>query len=250
MNTIQIQTTQNVFIEYQPAGVGDRLLAGIIDRLIQIAYVFILLFIIGAATNIVSINSYLEKFDIISILILLLFLPVMFYTLILEIVMDGQTIGKRALNIKVVRLDGTQPTIGNYLIRWLLRLIDVYFPCNIGLVAIITISTSAQGQRLGDMAAGTTVITMKRRVTLAQTRLPEVDSNYQPLYPQVIRLSDRDIEIIRETLQTYHRNGNDPYLLSSLAAKLQTLLDVQTAQSNLEFLQTILKDYTYLTSQQ
>ncbi|MDJ1503942.1 RDD family protein [Xanthocytophaga agilis] len=250
MNTIQIQTTQNVFIEYQPAGVGDRLLAGIIDALIRTAYSIILLVLFGMATNLMDRSSPVANFDFVSILWLILNLPNLFYTLILEIVMDGQTIGKRALNIKVVRLDGTQPTIGNYIIRWLLRIIDVYFPCGIGLVAIITISTSSQGQRLGDMAAGTTVITMKRRVTLAQTRLPEVDSNYQPLYPQVVRLSDRDIEIIRETLQTYHRNGNDPYLLSSLAAKLQTLLDVQTTQSNLEFLQTILKDYTYITSQQ
>jgi hypothetical protein len=172
----------------------------------------------------------------------------MFYTLALEILMNGQTIGKRAMNIKVVNLDGTQPSVGAYLLRWLFRIADIGFSS--GVLAIILVATNRNGQRLGDMAAGTTVITLKRRVTLAQTRLPETPSDYEPVYPEAARLSDRDAEIIRETLQTYQRNGNDPQLATSLAGKLKTLLNITSNEPNVDFLQTILKDYTHITSKQ
>lgn len=248
MDAIQIQTAQNVFIEYQPAGVGDRILAALIDILIKIAYVFVVIMIFFYISGVFSGRNTSEPGTAFVVVLILLMLPPMLYTLVLEIFMDGQTIGKRAMNIKVVMLDGTQPSAGAYLIRWLIRIVDVNF--FYGIIAIITIASSKKGQRLGDMAANTTVITLKRRVTLAQTRLPETDSSYQPVYPQVARLSDRDIEIVRETLQTYHRNGSDPYLLSSLATKLQVLLEVPANVSHLEFLETIVRDYTHLTSKQ
>ncbi len=248
MNTIQIQTAQNVFIEYQPAGVGDRILAALIDTLVKIAYGVIIIMIFSFSTNLFSGVTSDNLRNVLIVLLVVLMLPLIVYTLLLEIFMDGQTIGKRAMNIKVVMLDGTQPSVGAYLIRWLIRIIDV----NVfnGIIAIITIATSKKGQRLGDMAANTTVITLKRRVTLAQTTLPQTDASYRVVYPQVTRLSDRDIEIIRETLQTYRRNGNDPYLLSSLANKLQSLLGISSDQSYLDFLETILRDYTHIMSNQ
>jgi len=254
MNTVQIQTAQNVFIEYQPAGVGDRLLANLIDKLIKGAYFIVVMTIFGYTTTLFENNNLLNRFDLIAILWVVMLLPLAVYTLVLEIVMDGQTIGKRAMQIKVVRLDGAQPTLGNHVTRWLMRIIDIYFPpvCSLignGLVAMIAVATNPKGQRLGDMAAGTTVITLKRRITLAHTRMPETDAQYKPMYPQVIRLTDRDVEIIRETLQTAQRN-NDPFLLSSLATKLKTLLEVNANQANEEFLQTILKDYTHIMSNQ
>ena len=229
MQTIQIQTAQNVFIEYQPAGVGDRILAYLIDYIIKVAYgVIIIMLFTYAATGLRSQQTGSDAVAVVVLIILLL--PLMFYSLVLEIIMNGQTIGKRAMNIKVVKLDGTQPSVGAYLLRWLCRIIDVGFLS--GVVAIIVIATSTKGQRLGDMAAGTTVITLKRRVTLAQTRLPETPSDYEPVYPEVARLGDRDAEIIRETLQTYQRNGNDPQLAASLAGKLKTLLNITSDQPN------------------
>ena len=246
MQTIQIQTAQNVFIEYQPAGVGDRILAYLIDSLVKIAYVFVvaMLFIYS-----LSASGNFDNAGTAAVVVgVLLLLPVFLYTLALEIFMDGQTIGKRAMNIKVVKLDGSQPSIGAYLIRWLLRLVDIN--AFSGIVAIITIATSRNGQRLGDMAANTTVITLKRRVTLQQTRLPETPETYEPQFPQVTRLTDRDVEIVKETLQAYQRNGQDPHLPASLANKLKSLLEVQSDQTDLDFLQTILKDYTHIMSKQ
>lgn len=246
MQTIRIQTAQNVFIEYQPAGVGDRLLAYLLDSLVKVAYGFVvvMLFIYS-----LSASRSLDNAGTTAVVIaIVLMLPLVFYTLALEIFMDGQTIGKRAMNIKVVKLDGSQPSVGAHLIRWLLRIIDI--SAFSGIVAIITIATSRNGQRLGDMAADTTVITLKRRVTLQQTRLPETPPTYEPQFPQVTRLTDRDVEIVRETLQAYQRNSQDTNLLASLSTKLKALLSVQSDLPDWDFLQTVLKDYTHIMSRQ
>jgi uncharacterized RDD family membrane protein YckC len=68
----------------------------------------------------------------------------------------GQTVGKMALGIKVVREDnGEVPGLGGATIRTLLRIVDGLFSY---LVAFITVLISGKNQRLGDMAARTLVV--------------------------------------------------------------------------------------------
>jgi uncharacterized RDD family membrane protein YckC len=234
MEAIRIQTAQNVFIEYQPASVGDRILATLIDGVVAWCFVILLSVLISSLR--VHVGTTIS---------ILLFTPYIFYHLLSEIFMDGQSIGKRAMNIKVVKLDGSQPTLGSYLLRWLLRPVDVFF---FGAVAMITISASQKGQRLGDIAAGTSVVSTRQRHRLRDTVLPEAEETYTPLYPEAIRLTDRDISIIRESLQAYHKGEEqDSWLIQSLAEKVQNLLGVRTRQTYVEFLRTVLKDHTHLS---
>ena len=234
MEAIRIQTAQNVFIEYQPASVGDRILATLIDGVVAWCFVILLSVLISSLD--VHVGTTIS---------ILLFTPYIFYHLLSEIFMDGQSIGKRAMNIKVVKLDGSQPTLGSYLLRWLLRPVDVFF---FGAVAMITISASQKGQRLGDIAAGTSVVSTRQRHRLRDTVLPEAEETYTPLYPEAIRLTDRDISIIRESLQAYHKGEEqDSWLIQSLAEKVQNLLGVRTRQTYVEFLRTVLKDHTHLS---
>jgi uncharacterized RDD family membrane protein YckC len=71
---------------------------------------------------------------------------------------SGQTLGKRALGIRVARLsDGAQPSGGEVLARTLLRVIDVLpFLYLVGFVVVVV--TGRRAQRIGDLAAGTTVV--------------------------------------------------------------------------------------------
>jgi uncharacterized RDD family membrane protein YckC len=235
MQSIRIQTAQNVFIEYQPASVGDRILATLIDGVI--AWVFVTVLQVSLSRLLVAPGITFR---------LLLNLPFVFYHLLSEIFMDGQSIGKKAMNIKVVKLDGSQPSLGSYLLRWLLRMVDVTLSA--GIVAMATVSASQKGQRLGDIAAGTAVVSTRQRQTLRDTVLPATDDGYTPLYPEAVRLSDRDVSIIKESLKVYHRGQEqDSWLIQSLADKVQSLLGIRTQQTYVDFLHTVLKDHAHLT---
>lgn len=74
--------------------------------------------------------------------------------------LTGQTIGKRLLGVRVARLDGSEASAGAIAVRTLLRLIDGIFFYLVGLVAVL--ATGERRQRLGDLAAGTTVVAADR----------------------------------------------------------------------------------------
>jgi hypothetical protein len=116
-------------------------------------------------------------------------------------------------------------------------------------VAILVISINGKGQRLGDLAAGTSVISLNRQVGLSETMLPQVQENYQPVYPQVTSLTDMDVALIKEALHV-HKNSESPdyRLLETLASKVKNILQVESSMPPMAFLHTVLKDYTYLTS--
>ena len=108
-------------------------------------------------------------------------------------------LGKRILKIKVVKIDGYQASLADFIIRWVFRIVDLNMLS--GVVALVTIITSPKNQRLGDMTAGTSVITLKNNISISHTILEELEDTYQPSYPTVIRLSDNDARIIKETFQ-------------------------------------------------
>lgn len=234
MDYVNIQTAQNVVIQYEIASLGDRIGAYLLDGLVLFAYIIF----IGLIFN------YLPEFGGTIALGVIIVLPIFFYDLVMEIATDGQSIGKKVVNIKVVMLDGTQPNITAYLLRWLLRIVD--FSLCSGAVAVIAVAAGGKGQRLGDIAAGTTVVKLRERVKLEQITIPQVQDSYTPQYPQVIHLSDNDIAIIRETLRTALKQNND-ILLDALTVKVCGLINVEKPANPQEFLKTVLKDYTRLT---
>lgn len=229
MESIKIQTAQNVELEYEMGGIGSRILAALIDTLILFAY------IIGIMLISVELLSGVTGF--------VLFLPVLLYNLLCEVFMDGQTFGKRALHIKVVRLDGSQPTVGNYVLRWLLRFVDTFL-----FIGLLVMLFTEREQRLGDLAAGTVVIKLKQRVTLSDTILVQLDENYAPTYPQVEKLSNVDMDIIREVLAAVSKRDVPVSIIEATAqAKriVETKMEIQSQQPPVEFLNTVLKDYNY-----
>ncbi len=231
MNRVSIDTTQNVTIDYEIANIGDRLLAFIIDGLVQIGYFFFVMIMIGSAQN-------PEPFIILTFISV----PIFLYFLVCEIFMDGQSIGKRARDIKVVKVDGTQATIGNYLIRWLLRPIDYFF--GIGVLAILF---NDKGQRIGDLAAGTTLIKLQKRVSLNDTLFTEVEENYEPYFPQVQELPKQHIELINKVLNSETSLSNNN-AVEKLAEKTKSTLGVDAEMPPRKFLRTVVKDYNYYAS--
>ena len=150
MDNFQIETAQNISISQNVAHVTTRIGSFLIDLLIIFAYNAVLYLIVN--------------------------LPTTFYSLIFEIAMNGQTPGKYLNKIRVVKIDGSKPTLGSYLTRWLLRIIDIWFFT--GSVAVFTILFNGKGQRLGDIAAGTTIISEKRRVRLRDTLVEDLQESH------------------------------------------------------------------------
>lgn len=236
MSELQINTTQNVKINFTSSGVGERLLAFIIDNVIKIGYLYLVAYLFGAFDN-------MDQWSQIGLNTLLSF-PVMFYTLVLESIMDGQTIGKRLLKIRVVKIDGYQATLSDYLVRWFFRIVDIYL---FGLGFFIMVF-SKKTQRLGDIAAGTAVILLKDKANISQTILEDLRQDYKPFYPTVIKLSDNDARIIKDTFVTAREN-RDYKTLIKLREKIIEVAQITNVKHNrdVDFIDTILKDYNYYT---
>ncbi|MES2591525.1 MAG: RDD family protein [Bacteroidota bacterium] len=236
MDNIRIQTTQNVDIEYEVASIGDRILATLLDYLFFLAYGLLIL-LIGSLTNWAIFNSL----AVISLLVL----PILLYDLFCEIFFQGKSFGKMIMKIKVVKMDGTQANFGAYMLRWLLRVIDTRLFG--GAVALIAILVNGKGQRVGDMAAGTTVIKMKQKIQLSDTILNKVIPDYTMVFPEVSRLSDNDIAIIKDVVQVYLRTHNYQ-ALEKLALKTKSAMGITTNLPHTQFLSTVIQDYSYLGS--
>lgn len=238
MDNFQIETAQNIRIQQTIAGVGDRILAYLIDIVVQVAYILTLLIGMG------SLNS--SEGSEIWIIYTILALPLMLYFFLFETFMNGRTPGKAAMKLRVVKLDGSKPDMFVFFIRWILRLIDISLTS--GGIAVLVILVGGKGQRLGDMAAGTTVISEKNNPTLGANLMASLPDNYSPRYPQVTQLTDAQIQEIKNILDKALVK-RDFQVIKKLAEQTSSLLAVTQEQRSLEFLQQVISDYAFYTQQ-
>jgi len=231
-------TVQNVAIQYQLAGLGNRILAYLIDLAIITAYCFSVFFIFFSnfSTNAEE-NIYYFA---------LALLPISLYTLLFETFMNGQTPGKKALNIRVIKDDGSQPNIGNYFLRWILRIVDISLIY--GSIAIIFILVNKSQKRLGDLAAGTLVVRdyinsgyLKKESSFIS------DVEYTPVYSEAKYLEAEYVDLIKESIQVYRNTGKkEP--IEKMAEVLKKKLQVVSDDPDIKFLSTLIKDYNHYHS--
>lgn len=230
---ISIHTAQNVNIAYQPAGLVNRIGATLIDFAF-LGGIYMLSFALASLSPVFRNTT--------TAIILLVVL--MCYHFICEYFFHGKSLGKLTLHLRVVRLDGRRLSFWDCLLRWILRLVDI--SASMGILAMLSIIISSKMQRLGDLAAGTTVIQEKKEANLKQISLFETPESYQPVFPQIAMLSDKDMAIVREVFREFEKN-KEYRLLEPLANKIKELTRIETNMNNLQFIQTLLTDYTYLT---
>ena len=235
MDNFQIETAQNTSIQQNVAGVGDRILAFLVDTFLMLIYA-IFSGLIMAGLDVDKGGKFMYYFVI--------GLPIFLYYLIWETFWNGQTPGKAALQLRVVKMDGSRPVFSNYLIRWLLRLIDISLTS--GGVALVTILLNGKGQRLGDLAAGTTVISEKKKISLLHPLAVDIPENYKPKYPQVSILSDLDMQQIKNLYQEAKYSGQH-HIILSLAEKIANLLEVKFEERPMEFVKRVIADYNFYT---
>jgi uncharacterized RDD family membrane protein YckC len=240
MKIIEIKTTQNVVLQYELADLRERILAFVIDFISVSFGLGILLAVLGSVFSGVAAN-------ILLVLILCVFI---FYSLAFEVLNNGQSLGKMAMRIQVIKTTHGSPTFADYAGRWVFRLVDIYF--SLGGIACILIASSTKSQRIGDIVANTAVVklTPEMNLDLKDILTLHAQTAYKPQFVQAKQLLESDVLLIKSTLQRSNRYANNAHAeaLTMLAAKISTVLRLERVpMDDRRFLETVLKDYVMLT---
>lgn len=230
-----INTAQNVNITCKPAGLLYRILSTLTDYLIMGGIFIIVMMVLHQFTLASKTRNTIQ---IITLIVL------MTYHLLFELFLNGQSPGKMAFRLRAVRADGRRLTFWDCMLRWVLRLVDI--TVSMGTVAMISIIVSSKMQRLGDLAAGTLVILENRNISLQSVSSDDLPEDYQVIFPQVAILSDHDIHIIKEIMKEVEKS-EEYKLLTPLSLKIKEITSIQTDMNNLQFIRTVLRDYSHLT---
>lgn len=263
MPIIQIETAFNIDLEFEIAEVHKRLLAYLVDFSILILFFTSMKYFYYGGFNLVSIGTLKSH---VGLDILTISIPMLLYSLTCEVFMNGQTIGKKILNIRVISLDGEEPSLSQYLIRWIFKVFEwpfffgyTYFSLQSilgyiiitgfwGLVVLIFIAVSKKNQRLGDIAANTVVVNTKSPFSVDDTIFMDIaEKDYVVTFPEVLKLSDRDINTIKNVVNLYRREHNSQ-TCDRVASKVQEVLHIHSDMYSINFLETLLSDYNYLAN--
>ena len=267
MSVIKVPTTFNIDLEFEIPEFHRRLFAWLIDVVIQIIYYWAAIAILSRSVSTRDLLSQDTQYNLWG-LYMMIIVPIFTYHLICEVTMNGQSIGKKILGIRVVNENGGRPDISQFIIRWLIRtgdyaiiaiiLLNVFILINkelfvflaaslmLLLTDIILVVSSKKGQRLGDILAHTILVRTKAKGSMEETIFMEVADNYVPAFPEIMRLSDRDINAIKSILDTSRKKGD--FKLAAMASeKIKTHLKINSTMSPFDFLDTLLKDYNYLS---
>lgn len=164
---LSVETPESVAFAYELAGIASRAAALFIDTVI-----LVLLLLAETFAAVLIFSAMGENMtDVVAIWVIAItavigFITAWSYFVLLEVLRNGRTVGKRALGIRVVRDDGGRVGVMDSIIRNIMRLVDMlpgYYA--VGLVAVLF---SANNKRLGDMAAGTVVVRDTGELTLPE----------------------------------------------------------------------------------
>lgn len=259
MSKIAVSTPFNIELEFSLASIPKRAAAYFIDLLICSSYLYLV--ILTIFQNIET-PKLLELGGMLFILI-----PVYFYHPLSEILMNGQSIGKKIMGIRVINEKGNAASISQYLLRWILSILNyasvaiayylfaippiIFFLFMLALPDVISIATSTTGKRIGDRAAGTVVVNTKTVMPISNTIFIEQreNTNYTPKFPEVMQLTDRDINSLRNLLAQKRSRHLDEYV-TPIAERIEKALGVHNNSGDpYYFFEELLFDYNYLTQQ-
>lgn len=262
MPIVTVPTSFNIDLEFDAPGLGRRMVSLFIDMLAQYLYIILVSYLMSKL-------FWLGDGWAVS---LILMSPVFLYHIIMEVTTNGQSIGKKIMKLRVVSLNGGRPSISQLLIRWLLRVSDLWivillfmllyvmtggggetqamiafvFGMGFLITDVILVLNAKKPQRIGDLLAQTIVIKTSVKESLSNTIFREVEEGYVPRFPEVMRISDRDLNVIKNLLNKKGAEGQEE--LAIAAEKVKGYLQIKTDMYPDEFLEKLLTDYNYLSA--
>lgn len=243
METVKVNTSQHVTIDYPVAGVGERIAAYLLDFALFFVIYLLAIFVFAFSGLAGNFNN-----TFFVVLVIIYGVCYVFYDFFCEVLFNGQSLGKKILKIRVVSIDGAQASLGQYFIRWIFRIIDFTFSANI--LGFISVAVSEKKQRIGDIIAGTTMIKTQAATKIEHIAFhPVGDDDYIPTFSNVSLLADADVELIHEVIRTYYITYN-PQLIYAMAAKVSEYLSIgiPNEMNEMQFLKVVSNDYIQLTS--
>jgi uncharacterized RDD family membrane protein YckC len=160
LTTDDLVTGEAVALDLPPAGVGSRMVSGLIDVAATIV-VLILVIVIAALASWNADDALADVALIGTIVVVFVVVPTTIETLT-----RGKSLGKRILGLRTVRDDAGPISFQHALIRALVGFVEIYLLG--GSPAFLSALVSARGKRLGDYAAGTYVVRERVKLRLAQ----------------------------------------------------------------------------------
>lgn len=240
--TPHIVTGQFVRINQTPASLGHRMAAQLIDWGIELVWLFAGLWLIGIIEDVVS-NIIMTRMAY----VVLLFVPIIFYSLLWELLNHGQTPGKQLIKLRVVKTDGSSPSLGALVMRWLLWIAD---GPTLGFLGIFVMLVTRNHQRFGDMAAGTMVIKLAsyNKISVTLDEFDHLSPDYKPFYPQAADLSLEQVNLITQALKGHPA---DPHVVA-LADKVRQVLAITHVRetNSYDFLERLARDYQFYALQE
>ena len=214
----QVVTPEAVPLAVDVAGLGSRMIALLVDLLIQ-APVVIGIAVAAAVSGGDSVAANV-------IYLFVLFAVLWGYFPFFEGLWQGRTPGKRSQSLRVVRTDGQPVTFRHVLVRNLVRIVDA-IPGNYA-VGVVCVALSKRSQRLGDLAAGTIVIrepTFPAPAPIEVAPAPRQREATRGM--DVAALDERDYTVIRAFLA--RRVTLAPDVRAALAAQIASPLRARAA---------------------
>ena len=149
----ELVTGEAVVLDLRVAKLGSRAVAMMLDVLVQFALLF------GAFLLILFTAPRADGSLVTAMIIVFLVLILVGYPVILETLTRGRSLGKMAMGLRVVRLDGGPISFRHALTRGLAgAIVDFWVLGLFGAVAVVVSLVSPNGRRVGDYLAGTLVI--------------------------------------------------------------------------------------------
>jgi len=245
-----VETPESIRFGYDIADIGSRFLAIFIDSLIQgTMYVVLFLGLMILVNQLTALDIPRPVNDAFGIgVVVVLFLIQFGYFMFFEIILNGQTPGKRLFGLRVIKDNGFPLAPLDSVIRNLVRIID-FFPFAYG-VGLVTMFMNVRAKRLGDFAASTLVVKMRHQVRLQDLQpVTSAPTAAAPVPLGISRLSAADIAMVESFLQRRAALQNSTPLAIQMAQQIARKLEPdrkptpKSADEAIAFLGSIVSAY-------
>jgi uncharacterized RDD family membrane protein YckC len=246
-NMLEILTPENVYVEYELAGLGSRFVAFMIDTFIQSVLILLIAIIVvmGRVGFFNNFNYEAINSIIVAVSIIVLYLIAIGYYLFFEIILKGQTPGKKLMKLRVIKQTGEPANALDLVLRNFLRF--VYMIPGLHLIEVLLIVLTQNYKRIGDFAANTIVIKVEKEQNLVTIEdifeKASLEENEEVDRINVFPVSNTEYAILKEFLARKDALGaRKPVFAFNLNKYFINKFNIQKPYGNpYEFFEDIIK---------